>query len=74
MTVNFDDLSVAQLVELKQKCENLLKKRHTDEIRKALNKLYSAMEELETLDPYASVINKYDWDDLENYIRNNYTY
>ena len=74
MTINFEDLSVAQLVELKQKCESMLQKRHTDEIKEALNKLFSAMDELERLDPYADVINDYDWNDLQNYIENNYTY
>lgn len=74
MTVNFDDLSVAQLTELKQKCENLLKKRHTEEIGKALNKLYSAIDELDKLDPCACVFDTYDWDDLKWHIINEYTY
>lgn len=74
MTVNFEDLSTAQLVELKQKCESLLQKRYTDEIKEALNKLYSALDELERLDPYADVFDSYDWDDLRNHIKNEYTY
>lgn len=69
MTVNFEDLSVAQLVELKQKCENLLNKRHTEEIEKALDKLYSALDKLNDLDP-----NGYDWYGLKNEIRDTYNY
>lgn len=74
MTVNFEDLSVAQLVELKQKCENLLNKRHKEDIEKALNKLYSAMDELNRLDPCTTVFDEYDWEDLKYHIKNEYTY
>ena len=74
MTVNFEDLSVAQLIELKQKCETLLNKRHTDEIKKALYKLYSAMEDLADLDPDASVLDGYDWYELKDQIQDTYIY
>lgn len=74
MTVNFEDLSVAQLVELKQKCESLLEKRHTEEVEKALDKLYSAMDELSNLDPYNTVFDDYDWENLKYFIKNNYCY
>lgn len=74
MTVNFEDLSVAQLVELKQRCETLLNKRHTEDIEKALNKLYSAMEELNRLDPCTCVFDEYDWEDLKYHIKNEYAY
>ena len=69
MTMNIEDLSTAQLVGLKQMCENLLNKRHTEEIEKALDKLYSALEELNHLDS-----DGYDWYGLKNEIRDTYDY
>lgn len=74
MTVNFEDLTVAQLVELKQKCESLLNKRHTEKIEKALDKLFSAIDELNDLDPCACVFDDYYWTDLKYQIKENYTY
>ena len=74
MMINVENLSVAQLVELKQTCENLLNKRHIEEIKKTLNKLLSVLDELNDLDPSASVFDGYDWEDLKNEIKNNYTY
>lgn len=74
MTLTIEDLSDEQLIELKQRCNNLLNKRHGVKIEKALNKLYSAMEELEDLDPDTFVIDVYDWSTLRHEIKNNYTY
>jgi len=69
MTMNIEDLSTAQLVGLKQMCETLLNKRHTAEIEKALDKLFSALDELNHLDP-----DGYDWYGLKNEIQNTYDY